>query len=118
VGSLDIFWSQLELTLVHVRRHTAFIARINALTSNSTSAVPAVKAAVQSYRTSESGPRDLISTVFNVVNRDLDGTASLMNSIVELLDDEDKRRELLANWNGFKIEVRYGFLNILLAPHE
>ncbi|KAF8495377.1 hypothetical protein JB92DRAFT_2747842 [Gautieria morchelliformis] len=98
---------------VATERHTTFMARINALTSNSTSAVPAVKAAVQSYRSSESGPRDLISTVFNVVNRDLDGTASLMSSIVELLDDEDKRRELLAAWNGFKIEQQRQFPDLV-----
>lgn len=94
------------LTLRHIRRSAALVARVSVLTSNSTTAVPAIKAAVQSYRSSESGPRDLISTVFNIVNCELDGTASLVSFIVDVLDDEEKRRELLAAWNGFKIEVR------------
>lgn len=106
------------MTLQYVRRNAAFVARVNVLTSNSASAVPAIKAAVRSYRSSESGPRDLISTVFNVVNRELDGTASLINFILELLDDEEKRRELLAAWNGFKIEVRYDVPGTYLAPHR
>lgn len=60
---------------------------------------------MRSYRSSESGSRDLISTIFNVVNRDLDSATSVISVVVELLDVEDKRRELLSSWNGFKIEV-------------
>ncbi|KAF8516949.1 hypothetical protein BU17DRAFT_50348 [Hysterangium stoloniferum] len=92
-----------------VERQTIFLNRINALTSSSSNAIPAVRAAIRSYKSSESGPRDLISTIFNVVNRDLDGTASLISSLVELLDDEGKGRALLAYWNGFKIEQRRPF---------
>ncbi|KAF8584109.1 hypothetical protein K439DRAFT_1633855 [Ramaria rubella] len=98
-----------DIDPVAAERHAAFIARVNLLTSNSTSALPAIKAAIRSYRSSESGPRDLISTIYNVVNLDLDATASLISSLVELLDDEDKRRALLAAWNGFKLEHQREF---------
>lgn len=87
------------------RRHAAFLTRLDALTPNAANAVPAVSAAIRSYRASESGPRDVISTLFEVVDRDLDTTARLISLLVELLDDEDKRRALLSAWNGFKLEV-------------
>ena len=73
---------------------------------NPTSAVPAIQAAMRSYLHSESAARDLISTVWNILDRNLDGTASVVNMLVDMMDDEDKKRELLAAWNGFKIEVR------------
>jgi hypothetical protein len=47
----------------------------------------------------------LISTVFTVLNQDLDSSASILNMLVDLLEDEEKRRALLSAWNGFKIEV-------------
>lgn len=47
----------------------------------------------------------MISTVWNVLDRNLDGTASIINGIVDILDDEEKKNELLGAWNGFKVEV-------------
>lgn len=88
------------------RRNASLIARINGLAPNPTSAVPAIQAAMRSYRHSESAARDLISTVWNILDRNLDGTASVVNQLVDMMDEEDKKRELLAAWNGFKIEVR------------
>lgn len=64
-----------------------------------------VKVAIRSYRGSESGARDLISTVWNVLDRNLDGTASIINGIVDILDDEEKKNDLLSSWNGFKVEA-------------
>ena len=65
-----------------------------------------MKAAIRSYRASESGARDLISTVWNVLDQNLEGTASIINALVDLLDEEDKKKDILQAWNGFKVEVR------------
>ena len=65
-----------------------------------------MKAAVRSYRANESAARDLISTVWNISDRNLEGTASVINGLVDILDDEEKKKDLLQAWNGFKIEVR------------
>nr|VWP00647.1 Polyketide synthetase protein [Ganoderma boninense] len=70
---------------------------------------PVVRAAIRSYRASESAARDLISTVWNVLDRNLDGTASVVNALVDLADEEDKKRDLLTAWNGFKVEQRNQF---------
>ena len=66
-----------------------------------------MKAALRSYRSSESAARDLISTVWNITDRSLEGTAGIVNSIVDFLEDEEKKKDLLQAWNGFKIEVRF-----------
>ena len=47
----------------------------------------------------------MISTFYNIVDRDIEATASLINLLVDLLDDENKKRELLQAFNGFKVEV-------------
>ncbi|KAI5985418.1 hypothetical protein EDC04DRAFT_1583940 [Pisolithus marmoratus] len=87
-------------------RYASFLTRVQAAAPNPTSAIPAVKAALRGYRTNESSARDLISTVWNILGNDLDGTASIVNGIVDLLDEEGKKADLLASWNGFKIEQR------------
>ncbi|KAI0332546.1 hypothetical protein GY45DRAFT_1273587 [Cubamyces sp. BRFM 1775] len=90
-------------------RISALVARLHGLTPNPTTAVPAVKAAVRSYKASESSARDLISTVWNILDRNLDGTASIVNSLVDLVDEDEKKQNLLAAWNGFKVEQRNQF---------
>ena len=81
------------------------MARVSTVAANPNHAIPAVKAAVRSYRANESAARDLISTVWNISDRNLEGTASVINGLVDILDDEEKKRDLLQAWNGFKIEV-------------
>lgn len=64
------------------------------------------KLAIRSYRASESAARDLISTVWNVLDQNLDGTASIINATVDILDEEEKKGDLLRALNGFKVEVK------------
>lgn len=92
------------------------MARVASLTSNSSSAPTVVRLAVRSYRDSESAARDLISTIYNLVDRDLEATASLIVPLVDLLDNEEKKQDLLAAYNGFKIEVtcRHRFYIIVI----
>ena len=88
-----------------LRRHAAFITRLQNIAPNPNNAVTAVKAAMRGYRANESSARDLISTVWNILDHNLDDTASIINAVVDLLEEEEKKRDLLAAWNGFKIEV-------------
>ena len=82
------------------RRHLVFIERLKRFAPNPTNAVAAAKAAVRSYRVSESSARDLILTLFNVLDKNLDHTASILNGLVDLLDEEDKKEQLFASWRG------------------
>ena len=91
--------------LIRFRRNSALAARVTALVPNSPGAIRAIKNALRSYRVSESAARDLILTVWNILDCNLDGTASIVNALIDLIDDEEKKNNLLAAWNGFKIEV-------------
>lgn len=89
------------------RRHASFLSRLQTIARNPTNALPAVKAAIRGYRSNEVTARDIISTIWNILDNNLDDTASIINGVVDLLDDEEQKSNLLASWNGFKIEVRY-----------
>lgn len=82
------------------------MSRLESLTKNSNTAVPVVRAAARGYKTNETNARDFISTVWNVLDHNLDNTASIVNAFVDLLDEEEKKQDLLASWRGFVIEVR------------
>lgn len=73
--------------------------------TNPATAVPAVKAAIRGYRASETSAKDLISTVWNVLDRHLEHTASMVNAFVDLLDEEEKKQDVLSSWKSFEIEV-------------
>ena len=77
------------------------------IATNPPRALGAVELSLRSYRNSESNARDLISSVWNVLDQNSDTSATVVNLIVELLDEEDKKKDLLNAWNGFKIEVRF-----------
>lgn len=83
------------------------------MTPNKPSAVPAVKAAIRGYRSSEASAKDLISTVWAVLDQKLEGTASIINAFVDLLEEEDKKQDLLASWRAFDIEVRLPVFHVI-----
>ena len=106
------FWGIFSLNyFTYHRRHASFLARLQSLAPNPSTAVPAIKSATRSYRLTESTSRDLILTIWNVVDRNLEHTASLVNAFIDLLEEEEKKQDLLASWKGFAIEV--GFIIII-----
>ncbi|THH20876.1 hypothetical protein EW146_g533 [Bondarzewia mesenterica] len=94
-------------------RYVLLLSRLRVVASNPTNAMAAVKSSLRSFRASESGARDLISTVWNILDRDLDNTASIVNLLVDLIDDDEKKTSLLGAWNGFKIEQRRQFPDLV-----
>jgi E3 ubiquitin-protein ligase ZNF598 len=78
---------------------------VRIIAPNPATAIPAVKAAIRSYRASESSARDLISTIWSTVDQKLDETAGVVNALVDLMEEEDKKSDVLSSWNGFRIEV-------------
>jgi hypothetical protein len=64
-----------------------------------------VTTAIRSYKASESSARDLISTTWTVLDNEVDNTATIVNNLIDLLDDDEKKQDLLQAWNNFKIEV-------------
>ncbi|KAN0116623.1 hypothetical protein V8E52_005767 [Russula decolorans] len=91
---------------VTAERYTAVFARLRTFTQHPTSAVAGVKLALRDYTASQSGARDLISTVWNTLDCNLDATASIINLVVDFLEEEEKKTDLLNAWNSFKNERR------------
>lgn len=98
-----------------LERHAMVMARLQSVATNQATAVPVVKAAVRGYRASESSARDLISTIWNVLDQNLEHTASIVNAFVDLLDQEEKKQDLLTSWKGFAIEQRKQFPDLVPA---
>lgn len=81
--------------------------RLRSLTAHPTTAIPSVKASMRGFRASESSARDLISTIWTILDQNLEDTAGIVNAVVDILEEDDKKKDLLNSWNGFKIEVRF-----------
>ena len=81
------------------------MARLQSLTANPTTAVPVIKAATRGYRLAETTARDLILTIWNVMDQKLEHTASIVNAFVDLVDEEEKKQDILVSWKTFEIEV-------------
>ena len=91
------------------------MSRIAAATHGSPNAVPALKAAIRSYRSSESNARALVDTFFTILDQDLDATGIFISSLVDLLDDEDKKTGLLSTWRAYKLERQQQFPSLTPA---
>ncbi|KAF9651473.1 hypothetical protein BDM02DRAFT_3068932, partial [Thelephora ganbajun] len=91
-----------------VERYNTLYTKVASTAANPSRAVGAVELSLRSYRNSESTARDLISSIWNVLDQNLDTSATFVNLIVDLLE-EDKKKDLLGAWNGFKIEQRGQF---------
>jgi hypothetical protein len=89
----------------YFRKEAALLERLENLAPNPSAAAAAVRAAARGYRSAESNARDLILTVWNVMDCQLEHTASVVNALVDTLDEEEKKQEVLASWKGFVVEV-------------
>jgi len=89
---------------------------LRTLSGHPANAIAGVKLALRDYTTSQSGARDLISTVWNTLDCELDATASIINLVVDFLEDEEKKTDLLGAWNTFKIERRREFPDLIILP--
>ena len=47
----------------------------------------------------------MISSIWNVLDRNLDTSTIFVNTLADLLDEEDKKEELLNTWDCFEVEV-------------
>ncbi|KAJ7279657.1 hypothetical protein C8J57DRAFT_136041 [Mycena rebaudengoi] len=97
-------------------RHAVFLSRLASLSPNPTTALPAARAAIRSFRASESSARDLISTLFSVVDSRMEAAGSIVNSFVDLLDEGEQREAVLAAWRGFEVEQRRQFPELVPVP--
>ncbi|KAJ7756065.1 hypothetical protein DFH07DRAFT_1027745 [Mycena maculata] len=108
--------ARTDVDPVTAERHAAFLSRLAALAPNPTTALPAARAAIRSFRAAESPARDLISTLWSVVDARMEPAASIVNAFVDLLEEGEQREAVLAAWRGFEIEQRRQFPALNAVP--
>ncbi|KAG8835738.1 Small subunit processome complex component [Serendipita sp. 399] len=96
-----------------VQRHGAFMSRLATATQGSPTSMTAIKSAIRSYRASESTARDLIHTFYSILDQSLEVTGTFISSLVDLLDSEEKKSNLLAGWQTYKLEQQEQFPSLL-----
>jgi len=78
------------------------------LVNDSNVKLQSFRSAVRQFRNNESGAKDMLDTVFNVLDRDVDATTGVLREIAGLFDgdsEKDKQRSVLEALNGFRVEV-------------
>ena len=98
----------LRALLMFRSRHAALLSRVSILASGSTVKLSSFRSAVRQFRNNESGAKDMIDTVYNVLDRDAEATMGVIREIADLFDDEtDKEKQVavLEAMNAFRIEV-------------
>lgn len=91
-----------------ISRHAALLSKITMLVSDNQNKLVSFRSAIRQYKNNESGSKDLIDTVFNVLDRDVQATVGVVRDVAGLFDspgEADKNRSLLEALNGFKVEV-------------
>ena len=81
------------------------------LVSDSTVKLSSFRSAVRQFRHNESGAKDMIDTIFHILDLDVDSTMGVGREIASLFDSEgekDKQTSILEALNGFRVEVRAG----------
>jgi len=71
---------------------------------NSDAKLSSFRSAVRVYRASEMSGKDLVHTIYSLVG-DVDKCSLAVNGLVDLLEAEDKKRDVLQAWNALRAEV-------------
>lgn len=78
------------------------------LVGDSDAKMQSFRAAVRQFKNNESAAKDLIDTVFNVLDRDLEATTGVIREVAGLFggdSEKDKQRSILESLNSFRAQV-------------
>ncbi|CED83156.1 Predicted E3 ubiquitin ligase [Phaffia rhodozyma] len=78
------------------RKHSTFMTRVYNLVGRSDAKNAAFTSSVQAYKTGQAGPRDVLDTIFNILDRDVSLTMDIASGVASLLlsTDEDRQKTL------------------------
>lgn len=51
--------------------------------------------------------KDLVHTIFSLVGGEVDKCSFAVNGLVDLLEEEEKKRDVLQAWNSLRAEVSF-----------
>lgn len=85
-------------------RHQAYMDKVSTALHSSEPRIAAFRSSVRTFRNGEASARDLISTIHTLIG-EMDDCAPLVNGLIHLLEDADKKRDLLDAWNQYRIDT-------------
>lgn len=72
--------------------------------------VSSFRHAIRMYRNNESGAKDMVDTVYNILERDTEATLRIMREVATLMDDEkEKEQAVFTAVNAFKVDRQNEF---------
>jgi hypothetical protein len=75
------------------------------LVSDSETKLAVFRSAVRQFRHNESGAKDMLDTIFNVLERDAEATTGVMKEVAEIFSsDAEKQQSILETLNGWRAE--------------
>lgn len=84
-------------------RHAAFLAKVTQVLSGSEAKVTSFRSSVRAFRSGEMSANDLVDNIYSLVG-DVDNSASVVHGLMDLLEDADKRNDVLAAWNKLRLQ--------------
>lgn len=78
------------------------------LVNDSSNKLQSFRAAIRQYRNNESSAKDMLDTVFHVLDQDVDATVGVVREVAGLFEgdgEKDKRSAILEALNGFRVQV-------------
>ncbi|OXG14726.1 cytoplasmic protein [Cryptococcus neoformans Tu401-1] len=100
-------------------RHAELLSRVSMLTNDSATKLASFRSAVRSFKSNESGARDMVDSIFNIFERDLDVTVGIAREVAKLFGsegDKDKEKDLIEALNTLRVEQRDQFPSLGSAP--
>lgn len=100
-------------------RHAALLSRMSMLVGDSPTKLASFRSAVRQFKNNESSAKDMIDTLFYVLDQDREATAGVGREIANLFDsegDKEKQQAILAAVNAFRIQQEEQFPALGGAP--
>lgn len=98
---------ELKLTF---RRHAALLARVGMLVGDSQTKLASFRSAVRQFKNNESSAKDMVDTVYHVLDEDAAATSGVVREIAKLFDGDDEREKqqaIIASLSNFRVEVSF-----------
>lgn len=88
-------------------RHAALLTRVSMLVNDSQTKMASFRSAIRQFKNNESGVKDMLDTVYHVLDEDADSTAGILREVANLFNGEGEREKqtaILEAVNAFRAE--------------
>ncbi|BEI87477.1 uncharacterized protein CcaverHIS019_0101950 [Cutaneotrichosporon cavernicola] len=108
-----------EVDDVTAVRHAALLSRVSMLVGDSPTKLASFRSAVRQFKNNESSAKDMIDTLFYVLDQDREATGGVGREIANLFDSEgekEKQQAILTAVNVFRVQQQEQFPALGGAP--